>query len=46
METWHRGVPGQEECALAGTTDEELERETFEREVHMNTDGVRVATPT
>ena len=45
-ETRHRGVPGQEECAVAGTTHEELERETLQREVPKHTDGGGVATPT
>ena len=46
MEIRHRGVPGQEECAVAGTTHEERERETLQKEVPKNTEGVGVATPT
>ena len=45
-ETRQRGVPRQEECAVAGTTHEERERETLKREGPKHTEGVRVATPT
>ena len=45
-ETRQRGVPGQEECAVAGTKYEKRERETLKREVPKHTEGVRVATPT
>ena len=45
-ETRQRGVLGQEECAVAGTTHEEIERETLQMEVPKHTDSVGVATPT
>ena len=45
-ETLYRGVPGQEEGAVAGTTQVELETETLQGEVTKHTEGVGVSTPT